>query len=60
MIAMGWMAFEPWIGGFMMLAGCVLGFLRVIGGVHYPKDVLVGAAIAIIGGFVGFWILPLS
>lgn len=60
MIAMAWLRFMPLIGGFLLLAGCVLGVCRVVGGVHYPRDVIVGAVVAIIGGYVGLWIIPLS
>lgn len=60
MIAMCWLAFKPWVGIVLLLAGGVMGVLRVIGGVHYPKDVVIGAAIAIIGGYVCFFWLPMT
>lgn len=60
MIAMAWLAFVPWMGVVLLLAGCVLGVCRVIGGVHYPRDVIVGAALGIISGIVGFWMIPLT
>lgn len=60
MIAMCWLAYVPWVGVVLLLAGALMGVLRVVGGVHYPRDVIVGAAVAVIGGFVGLWWLPLT
>ena len=37
--------------------GVVMALLRVIGGVHYPSDVLAGAAIGIISGILGFFVI---
>jgi membrane-associated phospholipid phosphatase len=34
----------------VLLAAC-----RVIGGVHWVKDVVVGALAGIVAGLVGFW-----
>lgn len=42
-----------WIG----VVGIILAFLRVVGGVHFIKDVIAGAAIAIICGGIGFGLL---
>ena len=33
-----------------------MAFARVVGGVHFPKDVIAGAAIGIISAIVGFMI----
>jgi len=41
----------------LFLIGIVMALLRVIGGVHYISDVLVGAAIGIISGILGFFII---
>jgi membrane-associated phospholipid phosphatase len=41
---------HPRLGAAMTLVAWVLGVSRVAAGLHYPSDVLVGAAI---GGFVG-------
>lgn len=43
------------LGIVLMIAGCVLAVLRVIGGVHYPRDVIAGALIGIISGILGFY-----
>lgn len=60
MIAMAWLAFVPWVGVALIMVGIVMGVLRVVGGVHFPRDVIVGAAVAIIGGYVGFWCIPMT
>lgn len=39
------------------LVGVGLGSIRVLGGVHEPKDVVVGALIGILCGIVGYYIL---
>ena len=31
--------------------------VRVIGGVHFPRDVLVGAAVGILAGVIGFYVI---
>ncbi|MCC5895216.1 MAG: phosphatase PAP2 family protein [Alkalibacterium sp.] len=43
------------LGLILMAMGCVLAVLRVIGGVHYPRDVIAGAVIGIISGILGFY-----
>jgi phosphatidylglycerophosphatase B len=58
MVAMCWLAFNIPTGACLMVAGVFMAVCRVLGGVHFPKDVLAGAAIAIAGGFVGFWLIP--
>lgn len=30
---------------------------RVVAGVHFPKDVIVGAVIGIVSGVIGFWLI---
>lgn len=44
------------LGIVMILAGCVLAVLRVIGGVHFPRDVIAGAVIGILSGILGFYL----
>lgn len=44
------------LGIVLMLAGCILAVLRVIGGVHFPRDVIAGAVIGILSGILGFYI----
>lgn len=46
-------------GLFLLLSGIVLAVLRVVIGVHFPKDVLAGALVGIFSGCVGMgiWML---
>ena len=45
--------------GALAFAACaVVAFTRIVGGVHYPRDVAVGAAIALACGILGFVIIP--
>ncbi len=47
--------FKP-LGIFLMIAGVLLAILRVIGGVHFPRDVIAGAFIGILSGILGFYL----
>lgn len=60
MIAMCWLAYCVPMGVFLLICGVFMAAIRVIGGVHYPKDVITGALVAILGGIMGLWMLPLS
>ncbi len=44
-------------GSFFLAAALLMNASRVIGGVHYPLDVLGGAAVGIAAGFLAFKIL---
>lgn len=44
------------LGIFLMLAGVLLAILRVVGGVHFPRDVIAGAIIGILSGVLGFYL----
>lgn len=57
MVAMCWLVYNPVVGVVYLLAGIGMAWIRVIGGVHYPVDVVAGAAIGILSGIVGFWLL---
>ena len=46
-----------WVGPVMLAAGVLLGVIRVVSGVHFPRDVVVGALLGMLAGFVGLWIL---
>lgn len=58
-IAMTFCACCPlaWVGPVMLAAGVLLAVIRVVSGVHFPCDVVVGALLGMLAGFVGFWIL---
>ncbi|WP_241156461.1 MULTISPECIES: phosphatase PAP2 family protein [unclassified Adlercreutzia] len=47
-IAAAWMTFQPVVGAALMAAGAFMGGVRVLGGVHYPRDVIAGAASALV------------
>ena len=50
----------PAAGVLIGIAGALLAWVRVKGGVHFPRDVIAGALIGIGCGIVGFYvILPL-
>lgn len=38
--------------------GLLLAVVRVIGGVHFPKDVIAGAVIGILSGIIGIYLIP--
>lgn len=48
----GW--FHPWAGIAISAAGTLLAIVRVVGGVHFIKDVVAGAVIALLCGMIGF------
>ena len=55
MIAMAYYYVYVPMGIYLTVLGVLLGVLRVVGGVHFPKDVLVGAAIGVLLGGIGFF-----
>lgn len=48
----------PPLGALLTVAGLLLCVTRVLGGVHDPWDVTVGALVGIAAGVLGYWILP--
>lgn len=56
-LAMVWLYFYPAVGVFMLLIAALICLLRVLTGVHHGRDVLFGAAIGILFGYVGMWLL---
>ncbi|MBR1780224.1 MAG: phosphatase PAP2 family protein [Oscillospiraceae bacterium] len=56
-IAMAWLWACPPVGLVLLGCGVLLAAIRVIGGVHFPADVLVGAAAALLWGWAGFWLI---
>lgn len=51
-IAMTWGWICPPVGAALMVVGVLVALIRVIGGVHYPSDVLAGAIIGILAGLI--------
>lgn len=35
-----------------------IAYVRVVGGVHFPRDVIAGAALGVLCGLVGFFLIP--
>ncbi len=56
-IAMTFLYILPWAGIVLLCLGAVLAAVRVIGGVHFLRDVLVGAAAGVVCGIVGYWLI---
>ena len=52
------MWFSPLWGAALMAAGAVMAAARVLGGVHFPRDVIAGALIGAGCGIAGFWLIP--
>lgn len=73
MIAMCWIAWSPgcdaaWtpqagvgpaqvVGIALLALGVVMAGVRVVGGVHWTRDVVVGAAVGVVAALVGFWLV---
>lgn len=45
----------PWTGWLVLALGVCLATVRVLAGVHFPKDVIAGALLGITFGLLGFW-----
>lgn len=46
------------VGIVLFALGVVMAYIRVIGGMHFPRDVVAGVAIGILSGVIGFYIIP--
>ena len=46
-----------WAGPVILMLGVALAAIRVIAGVHFPRDVIAGALAGILLGYVGFWLI---
>ncbi|MGN1013815.1 MAG: phosphatase PAP2 family protein [Butyricicoccus sp.] len=42
-----------WLGAALGVVGIVIGIIRVLGGVHFPKDVIVGLLLGVACGLLG-------
>ena len=56
-IAMTFLYVFPYLSIPFFVIGVVLALVRVCGGVHYPSDVLVGAGIGLLSGFIGYYLI---
>lgn len=52
-IAMAASLLSPIATATLCLAGLVMAYIRVVGGVHFPRDVVAGALIGVISGAIG-------
>jgi len=57
MIAMTFLYVKPILSIPLFVIGVLLCAVRVIGGVHYLSDVLVGAAIGLLSGVLGYFVM---
>ncbi len=57
MIAMTFWQIDVILGFWVFVAGVLLAMLRVFGGVHFIKDVAVGAALGVLAGCIGYYLI---
>lgn len=55
-IAMSFFNINAYMGALFLIMGMILAVCRVLGGVHFPKDVIVGALLGIVPWLI-FWAL---
>lgn len=55
-IATSFYYINPPIGMALMAGGMILALIRVLAGVHFPRDVVVGALLGVLCAVVGFWV----
>ncbi|MBQ3090411.1 MAG: phosphatase PAP2 family protein [Oscillospiraceae bacterium] len=56
-IAMTFLWLAPPLGLLFLLMGAGLCYCRVVGGVHFPRDVAAGALVGILSGILGYWFI---
>ena len=55
--ALAWAAGPVW--GVAGLAGCgAIAYVRIVGGVHFPRDIAVGAVLALLLAVCGYALIP--
>lgn len=59
MIAVTWLVWQPVVGAVLLAASVLMATARVLGGVHFPRDVIAGAAFALVMGAIGYIAIPL-
>jgi len=55
-IAMACFFINPWIGAIMTMIAILIAVIRVLAGVHFIKDVVIGAIIGYVIGGLAFWL----
>ena len=58
MIAVTYWTIFPQVGMTLLAVGVFLAIIRVVAGIHFPKDVVAGAICALAAGGIGFWCIP--
>ena len=58
MIACSWVAWIMPVGIVLVICACAMACIRVLGGVHFPRDVVAGAVFAILCAIVGYALIP--
>ncbi len=58
-IAMSLYYVWPSIGIVLMLIGIIISVIRVIGGVHFPRDVIAGAIMGVGSSIIGWYVSSL-
>lgn len=56
-IAIAFLYFSPLLSIPFFLIGILMSAIRIIGGVHYPSDVIIAIIIAVLSGLLGFYII---
>ncbi|MBQ3329053.1 MAG: phosphatase PAP2 family protein [Eggerthellaceae bacterium] len=54
--ALAWLNVGFGVAAFLLCGA--IAFTRIVGGVHFPRDIAVAAAIALAIGIVGFFVIP--
>lgn len=54
--ALAWL--NAGLGAVALCCCAVVAFTRIVGGVHFPRDIVAAAAIAAAIGIVGFFVIP--
>lgn len=57
LIGMAFFSLNKRAGAEIFVLASLLSFIRVVGGVHFIKDVLAGAGAGLILGFIGFYLI---
>ena len=54
--ALAWL--NPVAGALAFIASAIVAFTRIIGGVHYPRDIIAAIVISLACGAIGFIVIP--
>ncbi len=56
-IGMAYLYTDVFGGVLILLVGVMIAVIRVLVGVHFPRDVITGAVIGILSGLIGFYVI---